>query len=55
METTSDPMGKKVFDNYPKDVLKQMQALRALVLRTASEIKGLEKLEETLKWGEPVF
>jgi len=26
-----------------------------LVLRTASEIDELEKLEETLKWGEPSY
>ncbi len=32
-----------------------MASLRALVLETASEIEGLETLEETLKWGEPSY
>lgn len=32
-----------------------MQYLRKLVIKTASEIEGLEKLEETLKWGEPSY
>eukprot|EP00389_Voromonas_pontica_P004214 GDKH01006267.1.p1 GENE.GDKH01006267.1~~GDKH01006267.1.p1 ORF type:complete len:117 (+),score=2.71 GDKH01006267.1:287-637(+) len=32
-----------------------MLHLRKLVLDTASEIDMLEKLEETLKWGEPSY
>lgn len=55
MELTSDQKVREVFDNYPKSVKKQMLKLRALVLNTASEIDGLEKLEETLKWGEPSY
>jgi hypothetical protein len=55
MELISDPKVKEVFDRYPKSVRKQMLKLRALILNTASEIDGLEKLEETLKWGEPSY
>jgi hypothetical protein len=55
MEVTSDPKVKKVFETYPKSVKKQLLHLRALVLETASEIDGLQKLEETLKWGEPSY
>jgi len=55
MELTSNPKVKEVFDNYPQSVKKQMLNLRALVLSTASEIDGLDKLEETLKWGEPSY
>lgn len=51
----SNPKVETVFKNYPKTVKKQMQHLRALVLEVASEIYGLEKLEETLKWGEPSY
>ncbi len=29
--------------------------LRHLVLETASETEGVNKLEETLKWGEPSY
>ena len=32
-----------------------MLHLRKLVLNTASNIEGLEELEETLKWGEPSY
>lgn len=55
MELTSNPKVKEVFNNYPETVKKQLLHLRALVLNTTSEIDGLEKLEETLKWGEPSY
>ncbi|MEH6763851.1 MAG: DUF1801 domain-containing protein [Aequorivita antarctica] len=55
MELISDPKVEEVFKNYPKLVKQQMLHLRKLVLKTASEIEGLEKLEETLKWGEPSY
>lgn len=55
MELTSNPKVKGVFDNYPESVKPQMLHLRELVLATASEIEGLEKLDETLKWGEPSY
>ncbi|RMA56299.1 DUF1801 domain-containing protein [Ulvibacter antarcticus] len=55
MELTSDPKVKEVFDNYPKSAKKQLLKLRDLVLKTATEIDGLEKLEETLKWREPSY
>lgn len=55
MELESNPKVKGVFDNYPESVQNQLLYLRALVLKTASEIEGLEKLEETLKWGEPSY
>jgi len=55
MELTSDPKVKDVFDNYPKNAQNQLLHLRELVLSVASDIDGLEKLEETLKWGEPSY
>lgn len=55
MKIISDPRVKDVFDQYPKHVKSQMLSLRKLVLDAASEVEGLEKLEETLKWGEPSY
>ena len=55
MELTSNPKVKEVFDNYPESAQNQLLHLRDLVLKAASEIDGLEKLEETLKWGEPSY
>ena len=55
MELTSNPKVKDVFNSYPKFVKHKLLHLRGLVLEAASEIDGLEKLEETLKWGEPSY
>ncbi len=55
MQLISDPKVKAVFDNYPASLYKKMFRLRELVIKTASEIEGLEVLEETLKWGEPSY
>jgi hypothetical protein len=55
MELITDPRVDEVFKNYPKMVKQQMLQLRDLVLKTASETNGVEKLEETLKWGEPSY
>lgn len=55
MKLLSDQKVKEVFKKYPKKVKTQMLFLRDLVLETASEIDGLENLEETLKWGEPSY
>ena len=55
MELISNPKVKEVFNKYPKTVRKQMLHLRELILSAASEIDGLDKLEETLKWGEPSY
>ena len=51
----SNPKVTSVFNNYPTHIKKEMLYLRNLVLTTASEIEGLKKLEETLKWGEPSY
>ena len=55
MELTSNPKVEAIFKNYPASVKDKMHHLRELVLHTANEIEGLEKLEETLKWGEPSY
>ncbi len=55
MKLTSNPKVKDVFKSYPKSVKPQLLYLRGLVLNAASEIEGLDKLEETLKWGEPSY
>ena len=45
----------EVFEGYPEEVKPKMLHLRKLVLSAASEVDGLEALEETLKWGEPSY
>lgn len=55
MKLTSNPEVAAIFNNYPKGVQNQTRHLRELALNTASEIDGLQHLEETLKWGEPSY
>ncbi|MFY0698780.1 MAG: DUF1801 domain-containing protein [Balneola sp.] len=55
MNLSTNPNTTEVFENYPDSVRSQMEKLRELVLEAASEVDGLENLEETLKWGEPSY
>ena len=45
----------RVFDRYPEPRRKKLIRLRQLVLDAASETKGVETLEEILKWGEASY
>jgi uncharacterized protein DUF1801 len=45
----------EVFNCYPEEMRKKLMFLRHLILETALEIESLNKLEETLKWGEPSY
>ncbi|MEQ9090095.1 MAG: DUF1801 domain-containing protein [Balneola sp.] len=55
MNLSTNPNTTEVFENYPDSVRSQMEQLRELILEAASEVDGLENLEETLKWGEPSY
>lgn len=41
--------------NYPDKVKPKMDFLRNLIIETAKEIEGIDKIEKTLKWNEPSF
>lgn len=55
MNLTTHPNAAEVFEGYPEEIKPKMLYLRELVLSVASDIEGLEALEETLKWGEPSY
>ena len=44
-----------VFDAYPKPVKARLLALRRLIFDTAKAAKGVGRVEETLKWGQPSY
>ena len=46
---------EEVFNNYPEPMRQKLMFLRHLILETASETGGVNKLEETLKWGESSY
>ena len=55
LKSNKNPKVDSKFQSYPKEIRSKLNHLRGLVLKTASEIEGLDELEETLKWGEPSY
>jgi len=43
------------FKAYPQLPKKRLLYLRELIIQIAQETQGVEKLELSLKWGEPAF
>ena len=55
IDIVSNPKVELVVESYQKSIREKMLLLRELVIETAKEIEGLNRLEETLKWGEPSY
>ncbi len=53
--TSSNPAVDAVFGAYPKPLKSKLLALRRLIFDTARTTKGVGRLEETLKWGQPSY
>src|SRR3981081_2952683 len=51
----SDPAVDAVFSAYPRPIRAKLLALRRLIFDTAKTTKGVGRLEETLKWGQPSY
>lgn len=50
-----DPAVEKALDIFPPPVRKKLMALRSLIFDVASETRGVGKLTEALKWGQPSY
>ena len=46
---------KAAFDAYPASLRERLVALRGMILKTATETKGVGEIVETLKWGQPSY
>lgn len=55
MEIIESPQAVNLINNYPKEISKKLHFLRSLIIQTAIETSAVEKIEETLKWGEPSY
>ena len=55
IQLKQNPAVQEKFDNYPEHIRPKMEELRELILETASESATVNRLEETLKWGEPSY
>lgn len=51
----SDSRVRAVFRAYPPGVRSRLLELRRLIFATAVEARGVGKLQETLKWGQPSY
>jgi Domain of unknown function (DU1801) len=52
---SSGPAVDAVFKAYPRPLRTRLLALRRLIFDTAKATKGVGRLEETLKWGQPSY
>ena len=55
MDEIDSPDVARVFQGCPESMRQKLLRLRQIVLDTASEIEGVDAVEETLKWGEPSY
>jgi hypothetical protein len=55
MKRISNPHVARVFNRYPKKMKQKLMRLRELIFDVAAKTKDVGQLEETLKWGEPVY
>lgn len=55
MDFIENPEALQVIKNYKPGIQKKLMRLRQLIVEVAEETDGIEKLEETLKWGEPSY
>ncbi|MEP0366367.1 MAG: DUF1801 domain-containing protein [Cyclobacteriaceae bacterium] len=55
MEFISSDKVKNLLAGYPQEAADKLSKLRQLILDTAEETEGVNKLVETTKWGEPSY
>lgn len=55
MEFIKSDTVAQLLDRYPPRVRQKLKALRKLIIDTAKETEGVDKLVETTKWGEPSY
>ncbi|NNE25429.1 MAG: DUF1801 domain-containing protein [Saprospiraceae bacterium] len=54
-QISTNPQVVALIESYPSKASSRLMKLRNLIFETASDIDGLDHLEETLKWGEPSY
>ena len=55
LQVNTKPEVELVFNKYPSSVRSKLLNLRRLIIEAAKETEGIQRLEETLKWGEPSY
>lgn len=55
MEFEKSEKAIRLIESYPKKAKGKLKQLRKLILDTAKETEGVDKVTETIKWGEPSY
>ncbi len=55
MKLISDTDVRPIFEKYPEHIRPIMEKLRQMIINAADKIDGIDKLTESLKWGEPSY
>lgn len=55
MEFVKSEKVSKLLENYPRTAQAKLNQLRKLIVATAEETEGVDKLVESTKWGEPSY
>ena len=50
-----NPQVEAAFESYPGSIKSKLLSLRQLIFDVATEHSDIDKIEETLKWGEPSY
>ena len=50
-----DPNVERVFADFPNQLRHGLLQLRALIFDVAAQTKGVGRVQETLKWGQPAY
>jgi hypothetical protein len=51
----SDPGVKAAFASYPQEMRWALEDLRNTILDVADAVRGVGRIEESLKWGQPAY
>lgn len=51
----TEPKVADKFDAYPDHIKEKIYQLRTIILEAAKENSSIDKITETLKWGEPSY
>ena len=55
LKSVDDPAVRAAFDACPADLRAELLQLRELIFETAGEIRDVDGLVETTKWGQPAY
>ncbi len=50
-----NPKVVAIFESFPNDVQQRLMEIRDVIFSVQSELNEMDRVEETVKWGEPSY